>query len=92
VAKDRQFQFDYSAMTPGPKARSWEDVISCLVSELSKDSYVDARAAIRTLAFDNLDQMHASEKVLRFAAGKNWIPESELDALISANEAIHSEV
>ncbi|MEO8746778.1 MAG: CDP-glycerol glycerophosphotransferase family protein [Rhodanobacter sp.] len=72
--EDRQFQFDFSSMTPGPKVGSWADLVARLEHQLQHDEYGDARARLRLTAFDGLPQTEAVQKLIDFMREQRWIP------------------
>ncbi|MDC0336555.1 CDP-glycerol glycerophosphotransferase family protein, partial [Pseudodesulfovibrio sp.] len=56
VTHNRQFQFPYEEMTPGPKCRTQDALHDALTSAASGvDEYADDRAALREKAFLHLD-------------------------------------
>ena len=73
VATDRQLQFDYASMTPGPKSRDWTSMLTQIASEWGSDSYAEERKRLRELAFDNLDQDLATPKLLDIFKRNHWI-------------------
>lgn len=72
--EDRQLQFDFSSMTPGPKVGSWTDLVAQLEHQLQQDEYADARAKLRLTAFDGLPQVEAVPKLIDFMRAQRWIP------------------
>ncbi|MGH8370132.1 MAG: CDP-glycerol glycerophosphotransferase family protein, partial [Gammaproteobacteria bacterium] len=61
---DRQLQFDPDEMTPGPKLSSWQEVIDTLDSLRQKDDYVEERARLRRIAFDDIPQEEAVPRLI----------------------------
>jgi CDP-glycerol glycerophosphotransferase (TagB/SpsB family) len=77
VRRDRQFQFDFNEMTPGPKVNTWEQLLVALAEQWQKDSFAAERAHLRERAFDNLDQCEAVPKLLAFMRAQNWVRADE---------------
>ncbi|MGH8213274.1 MAG: CDP-glycerol glycerophosphotransferase family protein, partial [Rhodanobacteraceae bacterium] len=73
VRSDRQFQFDFEEMTPGPKARTWQRLLSVLEEQWRDDGFKAERARLRKLAFDDLDPHDAVPMLIEFMRGKGWI-------------------
>lgn len=73
LRRDRQFQFDYAAMTPGPKLGSWDEVMDALPRLLADDPDAGARARLSSLAFDGLAQNEAASRIIAFMRAKGWI-------------------
>lgn len=73
VAQDRSIQFDFQSMTPGPKVRSWGE----LLPEISTDSsaWASMRGHLRQQAFGTSDGTDASLQLLDFMRGRAWIPD-----------------
>lgn len=77
VRNDRQFQFDFLEMTPGPKPRSWRELIASLSEQLQHDSFSAARLKLKSLAFENHDQHQAVPKLIALMRSKRWIPDAD---------------
>jgi len=73
VRQDRQFQFDFQEMTPGPKVETWPQVLAALEAQWQNDGFIAERARLRQLAFDNLDQREAVPKLIAFMHDRGWI-------------------
>ncbi len=73
LRRDRQFQLDYAAMTPGPKLGSWDEVMDALPRLLADDPDAGARARLSSLAFDGLAQNEAASRIIAFMRAKGWI-------------------
>lgn len=73
VRQDRQFQFDFRAMTPGPKVSTWPQVLAALEAQWQDDAFTAERARLRQLAFDGLDQHEAVPKLIAFMRAQGWI-------------------
>lgn len=71
---ERQFQFDPAGMTPGMVASSWPALLGNLKAELEADTYQEARAELKRLAFDNISQELAVESIIKFMRVQRWIP------------------
>lgn len=74
MLKDRQFQFDFEEMTPGPKLKNWDEVLRTLLEQWKQDDYTKERAKLHRLAFDDLPQEQATPKLIAFMQEKGWIP------------------
>lgn len=62
----RQFQFDYDAMTPGPKCLTQQEIQGELMDViLGKDQFKNERAKIKNLAFRLHDALSASRVMAR---------------------------
>ncbi len=73
VLKDRQFQFNFDEMTPGPKLKTWDAVLAALLGQWNQDEYAGERARLRRLAFDDLPQDQAVPKLIEFMQSRGWI-------------------
>jgi CDP-glycerol glycerophosphotransferase len=73
VRLDRQFQFDFGEMTPGPKVDTWKELLQALEFQWAKDGYADDRQTLRTKAFDGLPQGEAAPKLIEFMRARNWL-------------------
>jgi CDP-glycerol glycerophosphotransferase (TagB/SpsB family) len=73
VRQDRQFQFDFHEMTPGPKARTWRELLVALEEQWREDGYAIERARLRKLAFDGMEQREAVPKLIAFMREQRWI-------------------
>ncbi len=69
VADERRLLFPYEAMTPGPKARDFADLLSVLTELLAgnTDDWVRERERVRDLVFDRPDGQSA-QRLLRVLA------------------------
>lgn len=74
MRRDRQLQFDPGEMTPGPKLGSWQEVIDSLDSLREQDAYVEERARLRRIAFDDIPQEQAVPELIGFMRAQAWIP------------------
>lgn len=70
IAKDRQIQFDFNRMTPGPKVNNWDELLQAILLE---DAYKQEREKLRTLAYDNLQQADSTKKILQSCKNMQWI-------------------
>lgn len=71
---DRQIQFDFDEMTPGPKVASWEALANMLLEQWNADPWAGERAKLRRLAFDDLDQAGATQRLIDFMRANEWLP------------------
>lgn len=48
ITQDRELYYEYNSITPGPKAHSWDELVSVVLEELAQpDRYSKARRALR---------------------------------------------
>jgi CDP-glycerol glycerophosphotransferase (TagB/SpsB family) len=80
VRSDRQIQFDFDEMTPGPKAHTWQQLLSALEQQWRDDGYKAERARLRKLAFDDLDPHAAVPALIAFMRGRGWIADARASA------------
>jgi CDP-glycerol glycerophosphotransferase (TagB/SpsB family) len=76
VREDRDLQFDFGAMTPGPKLASWPELAAELARQLDQDSYSTERRRLRQLGFDDLPQGNSVPALIDFMRGRSWLPET----------------
>jgi CDP-glycerol glycerophosphotransferase (TagB/SpsB family) len=76
VRTDRQMQFDFASMTPGPKAASWVELVDQLQRQWADDAFAAQRAELRAKAFDGLEQAQAVPKLLEFMRAERWLPDA----------------
>lgn len=72
ISSDRGIQFDFESMTPGPKFRSWDELMLGL-TQSEPPEWQELRHALCRLAFDDLPQDEASLRLLRFFEERGWI-------------------
>lgn len=70
VARDRSIQFDFHRMTPGPKLRSWPDLLQAL--EADQSGWASRRQELRDLAFDGTSD-RASLRLLERMHEQSWV-------------------
>lgn len=73
VKRDRQFQFDFDEMTPGPKVQTWPQLLAAVGEQWRADSFAIERARLRKLAFDDLAPHHAVPQLIAFMRKQGWI-------------------
>jgi CDP-glycerol glycerophosphotransferase (TagB/SpsB family) len=73
IRRDRQFQFDFREMTPGPKVETWQQLLAALEMQWQRDGFAAERARLRQLAFDGLDQREAVPKIIAFMRKQGWL-------------------
>jgi CDP-glycerol glycerophosphotransferase (TagB/SpsB family) len=73
VQQDRQLQFAFEEMTPGPKLHSWAEALAALEDQWLQDDFAAERARLKRLAFDGLDQRQAVPKIIAFMRAQGWI-------------------
>jgi hypothetical protein len=76
VREDRDLQFDFGAMTPGPKLASWPELAAELARQLDQDSYSTERRRLRQLGFDDLPQGNSVPALIDFMRGRSWLRET----------------
>jgi CDP-glycerol glycerophosphotransferase (TagB/SpsB family) len=72
VSSDRGIQFDFESMTPGPKFSTWDELLAGLLQPEARE-WRDRRHQLARIAFDDLPQDLATDRLLRFFAEKGWI-------------------
>jgi CDP-glycerol glycerophosphotransferase (TagB/SpsB family) len=77
LKQDRDIQFDFEEMTPGPKCESWRQLIDMLSTDVDED-WRDRRQAMRRLAFDDISSAGATKRLLDFMGERHWIPAGSL--------------
>jgi len=75
IAHDRDLQFDFQAMTPGPKCSDWSTLLPLLV-EPEAEEWRKMRGDLKALAFDGMDQTKSTARILEFAVNQKWLPHS----------------
>lgn len=76
-AERRDIQFDMTDMTPGPKSRTWGELLGHLKEQLRSDGYREARARLRSLAFDDNDPATAVSVVLHHLGQPRGLPSDD---------------
>ncbi len=71
--KERQIQFDYNEITPGPKIKNWNELIEELKNETNASFWEAKRMDTKKIAFDNIDQNKSTNSIFEFAQKKMWI-------------------
>jgi CDP-glycerol glycerophosphotransferase (TagB/SpsB family) len=70
TASDRQLYYDYFDVTPGPKARNWNEVIQCIEAVVRKrDEYEEQRLKVDSI-FNAYHDGNSSERVFRAIAAE----------------------
>lgn len=82
VSKDRQLQFDFREMTPGPKAATWDELVKHATQQWERDDYAQARDALKLKAFGGRPQELAAPLLIEFMRQQGWLP-SESTASVS---------
>lgn len=72
IAQDRSIQFDFESMTPGPKFSSWDELLQGLIKGDTSE-WRRKRHELVSLAFDDIPQNEASQRLLCFMQGQGWI-------------------
>lgn len=75
ISRDRDIQFDFESMTPGPKFSSWDALLEKLLQP-EDEKWMRRRADLKLKAFDGIDQCDATRKLLEFACEQGWIKPS----------------
>jgi CDP-glycerol glycerophosphotransferase (TagB/SpsB family) len=71
VTKDRDIQFDFEKMTPGPKLDDWPALLAALQD--ANDSWKPHREMLRRLVFDDDPQSQATARILDFMLKHHWL-------------------
>lgn len=68
--KERSFYYNYDQITPGPKAKDWNEVLNCLENSISsnKDNHCAERLKMRKSIYKHVDN-HASKRIMNFIKG-----------------------
>jgi CDP-glycerol glycerophosphotransferase (TagB/SpsB family) len=72
VTHDRELQFDFESMTPGPKLENWNSLLSNL-TEPESDQWKRMRLKLKRLAFDQNNQAEATSRLIAFMRDQNWL-------------------
>ncbi|MCG8277391.1 CDP-glycerol glycerophosphotransferase family protein [Stenotrophomonas sp. NLF4-10] len=72
ISSDRGIQFDFESMTPGPKFRTWDELLAGLLQP-EPPEWRDCRHRLARMAFDGLPQNMATNQLLRFFTEQGWI-------------------
>lgn len=72
IASDRGIQFNFESMTPGPKFKTWPDLLAGLVQP-EPNEWRERRHGLARMAFDGLPQDLASHRLLHFFQDQGWI-------------------
>jgi CDP-glycerol glycerophosphotransferase (TagB/SpsB family) len=72
LASDRDVQFDFEQMTPGPKLRNWDEVMRSLANP-ETDAWKARRNELRKLAFDDTPGSGATARLLAFMRHQGWV-------------------
>ncbi|HEY2394895.1 MAG TPA: CDP-glycerol glycerophosphotransferase family protein [Rudaea sp.] len=73
---DRQMQFGFDSMTPGPKVATWAGLTDELQRQWSNDQFAGARSELKRKAFDDLPQDQAVPKIIEFMRSRRWLPDA----------------
>lgn len=55
VKNDREFYYNYNDVTPGPKAKNWQEVLECIKEVMNSDMYKADREKIRNTFHEFVD-------------------------------------
>jgi CDP-glycerol glycerophosphotransferase (TagB/SpsB family) len=68
VLSDRDIYFDYDATTPGPKAKTFQELIASLQSIVQRgnDSFVENRKTVRDIFYSADSQRKVSRQILDY--------------------------
>lgn len=73
IAGDREIQFDFESMTPGPKFGDWDSLLEGILQPESAH-WRQRREELCRLAFDGQPQGDSSIRLLDFLREQGWIP------------------
>jgi CDP-glycerol glycerophosphotransferase len=71
ASQDRDIQFDFERMTPGPKLDTWSAVLDALRDP--SDAWQAHRAELKQLAFDGQPGAGATQRLLAFMDDQGWL-------------------
>jgi CDP-glycerol glycerophosphotransferase (TagB/SpsB family) len=75
IAGDREIQFDFESMTPGPKFEDWDSLLEGIL-QAESPHWRQRRNELCRLAFDGQPQADSSIRLLDFMREQSWIPTS----------------
>jgi CDP-glycerol glycerophosphotransferase (TagB/SpsB family) len=75
IAGDREIQFDFESMTPGPKFADWDGLLEGILQPESAH-WQQCRSDLCHLAFDGQPQADSTARLLDFMREQGWIPAS----------------
>lgn len=75
IAGDREIQFDFDSMTPGPKFEDWDSLLAGMLQD-EPAHWQQRRSDLCRLAFDGQPQADSSVRLLDFMREQGWIPAS----------------
>lgn len=87
VSKDRQLQFDFRDMTPGPRASTWHELVKHADRQWEADEYIEARGALKLKAFDGRPQEFAVPLLIEFMRDQEWLPKAATSSINSVTQA-----
>jgi CDP-glycerol glycerophosphotransferase (TagB/SpsB family) len=73
ASNSREFQFEPRTMMPGPIVPDWSSLLEALQTTLASDAYKQARAKLRSQAFEDLPQAEAVSKLIAFMRQRGWL-------------------
>jgi CDP-glycerol glycerophosphotransferase (TagB/SpsB family) len=76
VSTERQVQFDFEKMSPGPKVATWKELSTTLIEQLQNDTYIEARENIRKLAFGDFLQVMSVPSLIELMYNNGYLRSS----------------
>jgi CDP-glycerol glycerophosphotransferase (TagB/SpsB family) len=76
IAGDREIQFDFESMTPGPKFGDWDDLLEGILQP-EPEHWRQRRGDLCRLAFDGQPQAGSTKRLLDFMHWQGWIRTSD---------------
>lgn len=76
IRMDRQLQFDFYQMTPGPKFMNWSELVAHLHEQWTNDIYAKARSRLMRMAFDDLPQEESVPRLIEFMRTQGWMQDN----------------
>jgi CDP-glycerol glycerophosphotransferase (TagB/SpsB family) len=72
ISRDRDIQFDFESMTPGPKFKSLDELLQSLLYP-EPPAWRKKRQVLKLLTFDGNDQSLSTKRLLEFAENRQFI-------------------
>jgi CDP-glycerol glycerophosphotransferase (TagB/SpsB family) len=79
IAGDREIQFDFESMTPGPKFEGWDGLLEGIL-QMESPHWRQRRNELCLLAFDGQPQTGSSQRLLDFMREQGWIRSAESES------------
>jgi CDP-glycerol glycerophosphotransferase (TagB/SpsB family) len=91
LQNDRELYFPYEDVTPGPKVKNFNELITCLraISKAKSDRYSSQRKEVLNLFYSSDNQYTTGDRLLNFLTG-DISSTAEEETVDSAQDAIHN--